>query len=265
MPRPLRRFMPRRGEPRTDEPTGRAPLTKGEWALIVAVFVVTLVAGVLLFGPGDPNPPTAQAPTTTEAPTLLESPPPAPPQEQPTDPAPTDEPALPPQEDEVTTPTLPESDEPIAEVAEAVLPAVVQIEARRGGLGSGFIYDSRGFIFTNAHVIGNSSVVAVVLQDGTRLRGEVVVNEPSADVAVVRVQADGLTAVPLSEEEPRVGQLAIAMGSPFGLDQTVTAGIVSALDRDIPIGGGVLENAIQTDAAINSGNSGGPQIGRAHV
>jgi serine protease Do len=220
--------------------------------LIAAVVAATLMAAWIFMGrdssPSADSPVTTETPATTVAPSLDEVP-------SPTTTQPAEEQAA---QDRETF-----DDEPIAAVAEAVLPAVVQIEARRGGLGSGFVYDPDGFIFTNAHVVGNSETVTVVFQDGTRMTGEVVVNEPAADVAVVQVQARDLPYVPLSNEEPRVGQLAIAMGSPFGLDQTVTAGIVSALDRDVPISRGTtLENAIQTDAAINSGNSGGPLVNR---
>ncbi|NNC44035.1 MAG: trypsin-like serine protease [Acidimicrobiia bacterium] len=272
MPSPLRRVFSRRtNEGLTEEGREPSSFSKLEWALIGAVLIATVLAVWVFFGRA-PSSVNAEPPSTTQAigetPSTPLDPVETPGQEQgsetPEDPALDDHPPAetPAEEDAQTTPTLPASDEPIAEVADAVLPAVVQIEAPRGGLGSGFIYDSDGFIFTNAHVVGNSSTVTVVLQDGTRLRGTVVVNQPSADVAVVKVEANGLTAVPLSEDEPRVGQLAIAMGSPFGLDQTVTAGIVSALDRDIPIGRDILKNAIQTDAAINSGNSGGPLVNR---
>ncbi len=264
MPSPLRRMFAKRSDAGEPEPSS---FSKLEWALLGAVLVATVLAVWVFFG-REPGSVTAESPTTTEATNEFVPSSPDPVEDQAgeqrsgsaDEPAPDEQPIV--EEDPQTTPTLPASDEPIAEVAEAVLPAVVQIEAPRGGLGSGFIYDPDGFIFTNAHVVGNSSSVTVVLQDGTRLRGQVVVNQPSADVAVVKVEATGLTAVPLSEDEPRVGQLAIAMGSPFGLDQTVTAGIVSALDRDIPIGGDILKNAIQTDAAINSGNSGGPLVNR---
>jgi len=251
MPNPIRRFF---AGPENE--SGKRSLTRAEWLLIAAVVTATLVAAWVFVGRDSTSQQNPEDSTANEAPVTTEAP------------ATTVAPSL----DDESAPTttipdeeiqIPTSDEPIAEVAEAVLPAVVQIEARRGGLGSGFVYDPDGFIFTNAHVVGNSTTVTVVFQDGTRMTGTVVVNEPAADVAVVQVQASDLPFVPLSEDEPRVGQLAIAMGSPFGLDQTVTAGIVSALDRDIPISPGtVLENAIQTDAAINSGNSGGPLVNR---
>lgn len=147
--------------------------------------------------------------------------------------------------------------EPVAAVAKAVAPAVVQIETDRG-LGSGFIYDKSGLIMTAAHVTDGASQVQVRLADGTRLAGEVVGADDSSDVAVVRVQSgkDLPVAVLATGGAPQVGQTAIAIGSPFGLDQTVTAGIVSAVGRSSQTPGGYIP-AIQTDAPINSGNSGG--------
>jgi S1-C subfamily serine protease len=166
-----------------------------------------------------------------------------------------------------TTPTVAASgDEPVAEVASAVSPAVVQIQVSTGdqsGLGSGTIYDDEGYILTNAHVVGNSSTVQVVLADGTSYSGEVLGTDPSSDIAVVDIDADiDLPVARLATEDVRVGQTAVALGSPFGLDQTVTAGIVSALDRAVDNDQGVAVNMIQTDAPINPGNSGGALANR---
>ena len=149
-------------------------------------------------------------------------------------------------------------DEPVADVAATVAPAVVQIEVGQG-LGSGFVYDESGLILTAAHVVQGSAQVDVRLADGTRVDGEVLGADDGTDVAVVRIDPTGLdlsvaslaTGVPV-----QVGQTAVAIGSPFGLDQTVTAGIVSAVDRSFPTAAGVV-NVIQTDTPINPGNSGG--------
>lgn len=157
-----------------------------------------------------------------------------------------------------TTPTLEglDAEEPVAAVAQALGPAVVQIENGEG-LGSGFVYDTSGLIMTAAHVVGESREVQVVLADGRRLAGSVVGADPTTDIAVVEVEGDDLTAAPLALDDPaQVGQLAVAIGSPFGLDQTVTAGIVSAVGRTVETPGGVAA-MIQTDTPINPGNSGG--------
>jgi putative serine protease PepD len=145
-------------------------------------------------------------------------------------------------------------EEPAAAVARALLPTVVEIRRGESGIGSGFVYDRRGFIMTAAHVVEGVDQVDVRLYDGTRLRGEVVGTDPANDVAVVKVDRDGLPAAPLAVgQNLQVGQLAVAIGSPFGLAETVTAGIVSSTDRVLPDG----REVIQTDAPINPGNSGG--------
>jgi putative serine protease PepD len=148
--------------------------------------------------------------------------------------------------------------EPVAAVADAVAPAVVQIETGFG-LGSGIAYDPTGLILTNAHVVGDETDVTVTFSDGSSSEGEVLGTDPSVDVAVVQVDVGALVdvAVLALDDEPQVGQLAVAVGSPFGLEQTVTAGIVSAVDRPFPNDLGIIVPMLQTDAAINSGNSGG--------
>ena len=148
---------------------------------------------------------------------------------------------------------IPSGEEPAAAVAKALLPAVVEI--RHGtGVGSGFIYDKNGYIMTAAHVIDGVDQVEVRLYDGTRLEGEVVGTDELNDVGVVKVNRTGLPTAPLAVgQELQVGQLAIAIGSPFGLNETVTAGIVSSTDRVLDDG----REVIQTDAPINPGNSGG--------
>ncbi|MDQ3781309.1 MAG: trypsin-like peptidase domain-containing protein [Actinomycetota bacterium] len=161
----------------------------------------------------------------------------------------------------LAVPGLAGIDEPIADVAAALLPSVVQIE-RDGMVGSGFAYADGGRILTAAHVVAGAREVTVRTSDGRELTGVVLGGDPVADVAVVEVDGD-IPAAPLSLEDPvRVGQLAIAIGSPLGFQQSVTSGIVSAVDRDLDVPGGRLEDLIQTDAPINQGNSGGPLADR---
>jgi putative serine protease PepD len=147
--------------------------------------------------------------------------------------------------------------EPVAAVAKALLPTVVQLQTDNG-LGSGVIYDRNGYILTAAHVVGGADHVTVRLSDGTQTDGRVVGTDQGNDVAVVKVDRTGLRAAPLALGVPiQVGQTAVAIGSPFGLDQTVTAGVVSASHRALPISQQAAVDAIQTDAPINPGNSGG--------
>jgi putative serine protease PepD len=152
------------------------------------------------------------------------------------------------------------STEPVAAVAAALAPSVVQIETGQG-LGSGFIYDNAGHVLTAAHVVaGAGKTVTVRLADGTTRTGTVVGSDSSTDVAVVKVDISGTKATAASlalGEALRVGQTAVAIGSPFGLDQTVTSGIVSAVDRAMQTSNGAID-MVQTDAPINPGNSGGP-------
>ena len=144
-------------------------------------------------------------------------------------------------------------EEPAAAVAKALLPTVVEI-SHGNGLGSGFVYDKNGYIMTAAHVVQGTSEVNVRLYDGTKLSGKVVGTDESNDVAVVKVDRTGLKTAPLGVNDTiQVGQLAVAIGSPFGLNETVTAGIVSSTDRILDDG----REVIQTDAPINPGNSGG--------
>jgi S1-C subfamily serine protease len=149
------------------------------------------------------------------------------------------------------------TDEPVADVAAALLPSVVQIESGFG-IGSGFIYDDDGLIFTAAHVVSGSEEVEVRFSDGQTATGTVVARDLDQDVAVVATDAPDLVAASLSTEEVRVGQTAIAVGSPFGLEQSVTLGVVSGIDRSLDVAGRTITGLIQTDAAINVGNSGGP-------
>ena len=157
----------------------------------------------------------------------------------------------------------PNAVEPIAAVAAAVSPAVVQIETRQG-LGSGFVYDDQGHILTAAHVVeGAGKTVNVRLADGSVHKGQVVGSDNASDVAVVKIDpVENMQVANLAlGVKVEVGQTAVAIGSPFGLDQTVTAGIVSAVDRPQETPGGAID-MYQIDAPINPGNSGGPVADR---
>ncbi len=127
-------------------------------------------------------------------------------------------------------------------------------------LGSGFIVDASGYIVTNNHVIKDADEITVALQDGTRLKAEVVGRDPKTDMAVLKVKPTGkLTAVRFGDsDKARVGDWVVAIGNPFGLGGSVTAGIISARNRDI--NSGPYDDYIQTDASINRGNSGGPMF-----
>jgi S1-C subfamily serine protease len=162
---------------------------------------------------------------------------------------------------QAASPEIVPGEEPVADVADLILPSVVQIQTE-SGVGSGVIYDSNGLILTAAHVVAGSDTVTVRFNDGEELEGTVVGGTSGADVAVVQVDRTGLPAADLAlDEELRVGQMAIAVGSPWGLQGTVTAGIISAVDQSVP-SGGTARSLIQTDAAINPGNSGGPLVDR---
>lgn len=166
----------------------------------------------------------------------------------------------------------------VIQVVEKVRPSVVNIQTRgfapdffgqlfpQEGAGSGVIVSEDGYILTNNHVIRNASQIRVRLLDGTELEGRVVGTDPPSDLAVIKVDPKGrkLPAAELGDSHAlRVGQLAIAIGNPFGLGSTVTVGVVSALNRSIQVPGFVIDNLIQTDAAINPGNSGGALVNSA--
>jgi S1-C subfamily serine protease len=152
-------------------------------------------------------------------------------------------------------------EEPVADAAAVILPSVVQIQTG-GGVGSGVIYDSSGLILTAAHVVEGADTVTVRFADGEQVEGTVVGGTSGADVAVVQVDRTDLPAAEMAlDDEPQVGQMAIAVGSPWGLQGTVTAGIISAVDQAIPQGNSARA-VLQTDAAINPGNSGGPLVDR---
>jgi putative serine protease PepD len=155
----------------------------------------------------------------------------------------------------------------VAAVAKALGPSVVVIKTDQG-LGSGVVYDDSGLIITNAHVVGTATTVDVTLDAGQTIKGTVLGADTAVDIAVVKVKdATNLKAARLATTPPEVGDLTVALGSPFGLERTVTAGIVSAVDRPVSNdesgnGSGGVVNMIQTDAPINPGNSGGALANR---
>jgi putative serine protease PepD len=149
-------------------------------------------------------------------------------------------------------------EEPIADAADKLLASVVQIEAR-GQLGAGVILDAAGYIVTAEHVVGRATTVTIRFGENDELPGTVVARDADNDLAVVKIDREGLTAAPtVGVDQLRVGQQVIAVGSPLGLSQTVTTGIISALDRTLETPRGTMNGLIQTDAPINPGNSGGP-------
>ena len=149
---------------------------------------------------------------------------------------------------------------PVPEIADAVLPSVARVDVTQGagqGSGSAVIYREDGYLVTNNHVVQGAQQVEVTLADGQRRSADVVGTTPFFDLAVLRIDETGLPAATFADDVPDIGSTAVAVGSPFGLDATVTAGIISATDRELAGGGVTLGGLIQTDAAINPGNSGG--------
>lgn len=156
----------------------------------------------------------------------------------------------------------------VIDAVEKAGPSVVSITVKKGrwwkqgGSGSGFVFTPDGFILTNSHVAGGAEEIKVHLSDGRHFEAELIGDDPDTDLAIVRIQAKALSPIELGDSSKvKPGQVAIAIGNPYGFQHSVTAGVVSALGRSLKAESGhLIEDVIQTDAALNPGNSGGPLV-----
>ncbi len=163
----------------------------------------------------------------------------------------------------------------VIQVSQDVSPAVVRIRvqkamrqrrgrrpARQGNSGSGFIISPEGYIVTNSHVISGAKAIQVMLIDGRTYKAQLIGDDPATDMAILKIEADQLLHIHFgNSDQLQVGQIAIAIGNPYGFQYSLTAGIVSALGRSLRSESGrLIDNVIQTDAALNPGNSGGPLV-----
>jgi S1-C subfamily serine protease len=149
----------------------------------------------------------------------------------------------------------------VVSAVETVGPAVVKIDAAKGG-GSGVLFTPDGLILTNSHVVNESGPLTVVMTDGRSIRADLIGQDADTDLAVIRIDGSALPWATLGDSRAvRVGQIAIAIGNPYGFHHSVTAGVVSALGRSLRARTGrLMDDIIQTDAALNPGNSGGPLV-----
>jgi S1-C subfamily serine protease len=153
----------------------------------------------------------------------------------------------------------------VSSVSETLARSVARIETEtgsrgQGGSGSGFVMTSGGYLLTNSHVVSGARALRAAFADGKKLEAEVVGDDPDSDLAVLKVAASDLVPAAFGDSKKlRVGQIAIAIGNPLGFEATVTAGVVSALGRSLRARSGrLMDDIVQTDAALNPGNSGGP-------